>query len=251
VKSKEIRHQTSSHQTLKKISRSEMIKVIAFDADDTLWINEPYFQATEKKFCALLEDYLPHHTVSKELLKTEIANLSLYGYGIKGFMLSMIETALSVTDKTISMEVVAKAIEYGKELINHPIELLEGVEEVLQQLKDRYRLVVATKGDLLDQERKLKNSGIEHYFHHIEIMSDKKESDYKKLIKHLDIDSSEFLMIGNSLKSDVLPVLALGGHGYHVPYHTTWAHEQVEHTIDHANFKELKDIREILSYLPE
>jgi putative hydrolase of the HAD superfamily len=228
-----------------------MIKVIAFDADDTLWINEPYFQATEKKFCALLEDYLPHHTVSKELLKTEIANLSLYGYGIKGFMLSMIETALSVTDKTISMEVVSKAIEYGKELINHPIELLEGVEEVLQQLKDRYRLVVATKGDLLDQERKLKNSGIEHYFHHIEIMSDKKESDYQKLIKHLDIDSSEFLMIGNSLKSDVLPVLALGGYGYHVPYHTTWAHEQVEHTIDHENFKELKDIREILSYLPE
>ncbi len=147
------------------------IKVIAFDADDTLWINEPYFQETEKKFCELLEDYLPHHTVSRELLKTEINNLPLYGYGIKGFMLSMIETVLNVTDKTINLEVIEKTIALGKEMLARPIELLDGVEEVLLNLKDRYRLVVATKGDLLDQERKLKNSGIEHYFHHIEIMS--------------------------------------------------------------------------------
>ncbi len=147
------------------------IKVIAFDADDTLWINEPYFQETEKKFCELLEDYLPHHTVSRELLKTEINNLPLYGYGIKGFMLSMIETVLNVTDKKINLEVIEKTIALGKEMLARPIELLDGVEEVLLNLKDRYRLVVATKGDLLDQERKLKNSGIEHYFHHIEIMS--------------------------------------------------------------------------------
>ena len=176
------------------------VKIIAFDADDTLWINEPYFQQTEKRFCQLLEDYLPQHTTVRELLQTEIRNLPLYGYGIKGFMLSMIETALAVSQKTIRVEVIEEIIRCGKDLLVRPIELLEGVQGVLDQLKHQYRLVVATKGDLLDQERKLKNSGIEHYFHHIEIMSDKKEQDYLKLIKHLDIQPREFLMIGNSLK---------------------------------------------------
>jgi putative hydrolase of the HAD superfamily len=225
------------------------IKVIAFDADDTLWINEPYFQETENKFCSLLEDYLPRHTLIKELFKTEIQNLPLYGYGIKGFMLSMIETALRVSDNTLNIEVLEKAIGFGKELLEKPIELLEGVEEVLLALKNRYRLVVATKGDLLDQERKLKKSGLEHYFHHIEIMSDKQESDYLKLIKHLDIQPAAFLMIGNSLKSDVLPVLAIGGHAVHIPYHTTWAHEQVEHHVEHANFRKADRISAILEDL--
>lgn len=225
------------------------IKVIAFDADDTLWINEPYFQETENKFCALLEDYLPQHTLIKELFKTEIQNLPLYGYGIKGFMLSMIETALRISDNTLNIEVIAKAIAFGKELLEKPIEMLEGVEEVLKSLKPNYKLVVATKGDLLDQERKLKKSGLEHYFHHIEIMSDKQETDYLKLIKHLDIQPSEFLMIGNSLKSDILPVLSIGGHGVHIPYHTTWAHEQVEHNIEHDNFRQVQNITEILPSL--
>jgi putative hydrolase of the HAD superfamily len=223
------------------------IKVIAFDADDTLWVNEPYFQETEKKFCALLEDYLPHHDVQKELFKTEIENLSLYGYGIKGFMLSMIETALRVSEKSASLDIIEKALEYGKELLAKPIELLDGVAEVLEALKGDYRLVVATKGDLLDQERKLKKSGIEHYFHHIEIMSDKKENDYLKLIRHLDIDPSEFLMLGNSLKSDILPVLEIGGHAFHIPYHVTWAHEEVENRIDHPRFGKLETIKEILA----
>jgi putative hydrolase of the HAD superfamily len=227
------------------------IKVIAFDADDTLWVNEPYFQETEHKFCQLLEDYLPQHTSSRELLQVEIQNLSLYGYGIKGFMLSMIEAALKISDKTIDITVVEKIIEYGKELLARPIELFEGIEEVLAALKDDYRLVVATKGDLLDQERKLKKSGIEHYFHHVEIMSDKKESDYLKLIKHLDVEPQEFLMVGNSIKSDVLPVLSIGGHGYHIPYHTTWAHEQVDHSIENKNFRQLNNIKEIFAHLHE
>ncbi|MES2893141.1 MAG: HAD family hydrolase [Bacteroidota bacterium] len=225
------------------------IKVIAFDADDTLWLNEPYFQETEQKFCALLEDYLPRHTLAKELFKTEIQNLPLYGYGVKGFMLSMIETGIRVSDSTLNIEVLKKAIEYGKELLEKPIELLDGVEDVLKALKGKFRLVVATKGDLLDQERKLKKSGLEHYFHHIEIMSDKQEGDYRKLIKHLDIQPSEFLMLGNSLKSDVLPVLAIGGHAVHIPYHTTWEHEQVEHNVDHANFRHVHTISEIISFL--
>jgi putative hydrolase of the HAD superfamily len=225
------------------------IKVIAFDADDTLWVNEPYFKEIEEKFCDLLEDYLPRHTLVKELFKTEIDNLSLYGYGVKGFMLSMVETALRVTNNTLSIEVIEKAIGFGKELLQKEIELLEGVEEVLKSLKGKYRLVVATKGDLLDQERKLKKSGLEHYFHHIEIMSDKQEADYKKLIKHLDIHPSAFMMLGNSLKSDVLPVLAIGGHAVHIPYHTTWAHEHVEHKVEHENFKSVTHINEVLPLL--
>lgn len=225
------------------------IKVIAFDADDTLWVNEPFFRETEEKFCALLEDYLPHHSLSQELFRSQIQNISLYGYGVKSFILSMIETALRVSDNTIDVLVIEKIIQLGKEMLEKPIELLEGVESVLQSLSRYYRLVVATKGDLLDQERKLRKSGLEHYFHHIEIMSEKKEADYQKLLKHLDIDPSEFLMIGNSLKSDVLPVLNIGGHGYHVPYHTTWAYEHIEHHVEHTNFKELSTIKDVLTHL--
>ena len=225
------------------------LKVIAFDADDTLWVNEPYFQEIEHKFCALLEDYLPHHSVSQEMFKTEMQNLALYGYGVKSFMLSMIETALRVSNNSVGLATIEKAIQYGKDLLDKPIELLDGIEEVLQTLKNKYRLVVATKGDLLDQERKLKKSGLEHYFHHIEIMSDKQEKDYIKLIKHLDIKPEEFLMIGNSLKSDVIPVLAIGGHAVHVPYHTTWAHEVVEKSIEHERFSQVATIRETISYL--
>jgi putative hydrolase of the HAD superfamily len=225
------------------------IKVIAFDADDTLWVNEPYFKEIEEKFCGLLEDYLPRHTLVKELFKTEIDNLPLYGYGVKGFMLSMIETALRVSNNTLNIEVIAKALEFGKELLEKPIEMLDGVEDVLIALKGKYRLVVATKGDLLDQERKLKKSKLEHYFHHIEIMSDKQEGDYLKLIKHLDISPSQFLMMGNSLKSDVLPVLAIGGHAVHIPYHTTWAHETVEHKVEHENFKHVDTMQEVMAFL--
>ena len=225
------------------------IKVIAFDADDTLWVNEPFFQETERKFCGLLEDYLPHHSISAELYQTQVQNISLYGYGVKSFILSMVETALRISENTLGVPVIEKIIELGKEMLEKPIELLEDVEHVLQSLSGQYRLVVATKGDLLDQERKLRKSGLEHYFHHIEIMSEKKEADYQKLIKHLDIEADEFLMIGNSLKSDVLPVLAIGGHGFHIPFHTTWAYEHVEHRIEHDRFKDFKNISEILPHL--
>ncbi len=225
------------------------IKVIAFDADDTLWVNEPYFQEVERKFCELLEDYLSHHHISQELFKTEMKNLAQYGFGVKSFMLSMIETAISISNRTISMEVIEKIIRYGKELLDQPIELLDGVKELLEELHHKYRLVVATKGDLLDQERKLERSKLGGYFHHIEIMSDKKESDYQKLLKHMDVSPENFLMIGNSLKSDILPVLNLGGYAIHVPYHTTWAHEHVEHEIDNACFRTTDNINGILTLL--
>jgi putative hydrolase of the HAD superfamily len=222
------------------------IQVIAFDADDTLWVNEPYFQETERKFCALLEDFLPHHTIMQELFKSEMETLPLYGYGIKGFVLAMIETALRITENKVNMEVIEKIIQFGKDQMERPIEMLDGMEDALERLKKKYRLVVATKGDLVDQERKLKKSGLEHYFHHIEIMSDKQQADYTKLIRHLDISPENFLMIGNSLKSDIIPVLAIGGHAVHIPYHTTWAHEVIEHTIEHPNFRQAEHIKDVL-----
>jgi len=225
------------------------IKVIAFDADDTLWVNEPYFREAEDKFCDLLEDYLPHHSISKELFKTEMDNLELYGYGVKSFMLSMIETIARITDSSADMKLTNKAIDLGRELLNKPIEILEGVEEVLRQLNGKYRLVMATKGDLLDQERKLIKSGLAKHFHHIEIMSDKKISDYQKLLKHLDCKPEHFLMIGNSIKSDVIPVLELGGYAVHVPYHTTWAYEKVDINIDNPKFFEAEHINEIINFL--
>lgn len=221
------------------------IKIIAFDADDTLWHNEQFFREAENEFAALLEDYLPQHTVLRELLKTEINNIGLYGYGIKAFMLSMVETALRISDGKLPNDAIERILHIGKLQLQKPVELLDGIERVLNEISQRFRLVLATKGDLLDQERKLRKSGLEKYFHHIEIMSEKKEDDYAKLIKHLDIKPSEFLMVGNSIKSDMLPVLKLGGYGIHIPYHTTWEHERVEGTVEHPHFTQVNNVAEI------
>ncbi|WP_396141435.1 HAD family hydrolase [Flavobacterium sp.] len=225
------------------------LKVIAFDADDTLFVNEPYFQETEQKFCALMSDYLSEQGLSQELFKTEVDNLHLYGYGIKGYTLSMIEAALKISNNTLSVEAIERIIVFGKELLQRPIELLDGVEETLKALKGKYKLIVATKGDLKDQQRKLHDSGLGIYFHHIEVMADKQEVNYEKLLKRLEIESKEFFMIGNSLKSDVLPVLAIGGYAVHVPYHTTWEHEKINHKVEHPNFRTLEKISDVLEIL--
>ena len=196
-----------------------------------------------------MQDYLSKHDISKELFKIEIDNLKIYGYGIKAYILSMIEAAMKISNNTIPVEVIEKIIEYGKELLEKPIELLDGVEETLQALHGKYKLVVATKGDLLDQRRKLHNSGLGKYFHHIEVMSDKQEKDYSDLIKRLEILPNEFFMIGNSLKSDVLPVLAIGGHPVHIPFHTTWAHERIDYELEHENFYTFDKMIEVLNKL--
>jgi len=225
------------------------LKIIAFDADDTLFVNEPYFQETEEKFCALMSDYLSHQGLSQELFKTEIANLDLYGYGIKGYILSMIEAAMRISNNTLSVEVIEKIITYGKELLQKPIELLDGVEETLKALQGKYKLIVATKGDLKDQQSKLHRSGLGTYFHHIEVMADKQEVNYEKLLKRLEINADAFFMIGNSLKSDVLPVLNIGGHAVHIPFHTTWEHEKISHKVEHPNFRTLEKISDVLPLL--
>ena len=224
------------------------IKVIAFDADDTLWVNETYFRDAENEFAELLSKYETKNKIDQELFKKEIENLKHYGYGVKGFVLSMVETALELSNYKIKPIVIEKILNIGKEMLEKPIELLDGIEPVLKELQGKYKLIVATKGDLLDQERKLEKSNLLQYFHHIEVMSDKKPKDYKKLIKHLDIKPSELLMIGNSLKSDVLPLLKVGAAAIHVPFHTTWAHEKVSLEEEMASdYKTLLNIKEVLT----
>lgn len=224
-------------------------KVIAFDADDTLWHNEPYFDEAQAKFCELFADYASTQEILQLILSHQVNNLPLYGFGIKAFVLSMIESALELTNHQISGNGIEKIIQIGKELLQKPVELLPEVEDVLQQLKGKYKLIVATKGDLKDQHRKLHDSGIGHYFHHIEVMTDKKELDYEKMLQRLDIKPENFIMIGNSLKSDVLPVLNIGGHGFHIAYHTTWEYEKIDFEIKHDNFKSVEKITDILPVL--
>lgn len=230
------------------INKIENIKVIAFDADDTLWVNEPYFRETEEAFAKLLKEYLPEEEVNTILFSVEMKNLELYGFGIKGFMLSMVEAILKITEGKGNLELVSKVISLGKEMLNKPVELLDGVEEVLKSLNGSYKVVLATKGDLLDQERKLIKSGLEKHFHHIEVMSDKKPKDYLKLLNHLDCQPENFLMVGNSVVSDVLPVLEIGGKTIHVPFHTTWAHEEVKKDEIHS-FPVIENISEVAKLL--
>ena len=227
----------------------KQIKVIGFDADDTLWINEPFYQDVEKEFCLLMKPYLIEKETSKELFKTEIQNLEIYGYGAKGFILAMVETALRATQGKITTSEISRILEIGKTLLAMPIQLLAGVENVLQKLQGSYKLILATKGDLLDQERKLEKSGLIGYFHHIEIMSDKREDNYKKLLLRLDIEPHEFLMVGNSVKSDILPVINIGAKAVHIPFDVTWKHESNHPTPEGETFIILSQISDILNIL--
>ncbi len=225
------------------------IKVIGFDADDTLWINEPYYRDAEQKFIRLVKGYGVKNDIAAALFKTEIKNLELYGYGIKAFMLSLVECSITMTNGAVSSETIQQIIGIGKEMLQRPIELLDDVKLVLERLAPDYRLIVATKGDLLDQERKMNRSGISSCFHHIEVMSDKKEENYIQLLHHLDITPCEFLMIGNSMKSDIIPPLNLGAWAIYVPYHTTWAHEQVDNDPVSDQFFQVEHLVELLDLI--
>jgi putative hydrolase of the HAD superfamily len=226
-------------------------KVIAFDADDTLWHNEPYFEEAQERFCRLFQDYASSQEILGLILNYQVKNLPLYGFGIKAFTLSMIETALQLTNHQITGKGIEQIMAIGKDLLEKPVELLPEVEDVLKQLNGIHKLIVATKGDLKDQHRKLHDSGIGHFFHHIEVLSDKTEVDYQKMLGRLDIHPANFVMIGNSLKSDVLPVLNIGGHAIHIPYHTTWAYERIDYSIEHHNFKTLNNISEVVPIIME
>ena len=225
-------------------------KIIAFDADDTLWVNESYYRESEKYFAELLSEYLPAEEVNEILFQTEMQNLEIYGYGAKAFVLSLLEAALKITKNKLPPLITSKILDLGKDLINKPVVLLEGVQTVLAELKKKgYKMVVATKGDLLDQERKLAKSNIEEFFHHVEVMSDKKEVNYSQLLSHLEIKPSEFLMIGNSLKSDIIPVLNIGGNAIHVPFPDTWEYENNVEIKDSHKFEVAEDLTEVLKMI--
>jgi putative hydrolase of the HAD superfamily len=218
---------------------------IGFDADDTLWHNETIFERVHERYRALLARYHDAATVDRTLLATERRNLELYGYGVKGFTLSAIETAIELTSGKISAEEIRLLIANGQEMLAHPVELLDGVAETLGQLSD-YRMLVITKGDLRDQERKLAKSGLATRFRHIEIVSEKDTATYSTILRRHGIAPERFLMVGNSLKSDILPVLALGGAGAHIPYHLTWALEHSEQPpATEGRFFQLETLREL------
>lgn len=204
-----------------------MFDIIAFDADDTLWHNETIFQATETRFAELVSQHHPEAWIRERLFATEMRNLKHFGYGIKGFTLSMIETAIELTGGRVTGSEIQQVIEWAHQMIAAPVELLEGVRESVEALAPAYHLMLLTKGDLFDQESKLARSGLGDLFRSVEIVSDKNAGTYARIIARHGVEPQRFLMVGNSLKSDVLPALEAGACAVHVPYVTTWAHEVV------------------------
>lgn len=218
------------------------LAAIAFDADDTLWHNERFFRLTQDRFAELLADFAPRAQLEDRLLAAERRNVGRYGFGIKGFMLSMIETALDVTEDRVPARVVREIVAAGQEMLSHPIELLPHARATVERLAARHPILLITKGDLIDQERKLAQSGLGELFAGVEIVSDKTAPVYGAIFARRGIAPDRVLMAGNSLKSDVLPVLEVGGWGVHVPHDLTWALEHVEPPADHARFRRLPDL---------
>ena len=207
-----------------------MIDLIAFDADDTLWHTEALYVGTQDRFRQLLAPYHSAEWIDKKLFDTEMRNLRMFGYGIKGFTLSMIETAIELTEGRISGAEIQGIIDLARGMLEAEVRLLDGVAEAVAALAQRFPLMIITKGDLYDQETKIARSGLGPYFRHVEIVSDKTEASYDDVLKRYQVAPERFLMVGNSLRSDILPVVRLGGQAVHIPYALTWAHEMVTET---------------------
>lgn len=227
------------------------LTTIGFDADDTLWHNERFFQLTEARFREMLADHADAELVSSRLLEAERRNLGHYGFGIKGFVLSMIETALDVTGDTASPSIVRQILDAGREMLEHPVEALPEAQETLAALAGAYKLVLITKGDLFDQERKLAASGLGDYFDAVEIVSDKTAATYERLFARYGDGPARAMMVGNSLKSDVLPALAAGSFGVHVPHELTWALEHAEAPKNAPRFRQVDRLGEVRTILAE
>jgi putative hydrolase of the HAD superfamily len=225
------------------------ITALGFDADDTLWQNETFFRLTQDRFTALLADHADPDHLADRLLAAERRNLGHYGFGVKGFVLSMIETATEVTDHRVPATVIAEIIAAGREMLAHPIELLPAARAAVVAAAAQVRVLLITKGDLLDQERKLAQSGLGELFHAVEIVSDKTPAVYARLFDRHGSGAAEGAMVGNSLKSDVLPMLAAGGWGLHVPHPLTWALEHADPPQDHARFAALPDLAALPGWL--
>ncbi|WP_341233719.1 HAD family hydrolase [uncultured Sulfitobacter sp.] len=221
------------------------LTLIGFDADDTLWHNEHYFVLTQDHFADLLRDHTAPDTLMDRLLIAERRNIPHYGFGIKGFTLSMIETAIEVTDGKVPATVIAEILDAGREMLSHPVDLLPHAQETLEALQGRYKLVLITKGDLLDQERKLALSGLRDMFDGIEIVSDKTPATYKRIFNQFGDGTERGMMVGNSMKSDVVPMVDAGGWGIHVPHGQTWALEHAEPPHHAQRFRQIADLSEL------
>jgi len=228
---------------------AQHITTIGFDADDTLWQNEQFFQMTQARFADLLADFAGPEHLHDRLIAAERRNLGHYGFGIKGFMLSMIETAIEVTGERVPARVIRELIEAGQAMLGHPIELLPGARETVAALAPHYRLVLITKGDLLDQERKLAQSELGELFDAVEIVSDKTPATYAGAFARHGTGAGEAMMVGNSLKSDVIPALEAGAWGVHVPHELTWAFEHAESPENAARYREIGTLAELPALL--
>jgi len=229
----------------------ETITTVGFDADDTLWQNERFFRITQDRFQAVLSEYADPDHLSERLLAAERRNLDRYGYGVKGFTLSMIETAIEVTEDRVPARLIRQILDAGRDLLAHPIELMPGAAEVVAEVAQRYRVVLITKGDLFDQERKLAQSGLGEMFAAVEIVSEKTPDTYARLFAAHGEGAEAAMMVGNSLKSDVLPVLEAGGWGVHVPHRLTWALEHAEPPQGAARFRELDSLERLPALLDQ
>lgn len=228
------------------------VTTIGFDADDTLWHNERFYVLTQDRFAELLKDFTPRDHLDERLLAAERRNLGRYGYGIKGFMLSMIETAIEVTDAGVPAAVIRQILALGQEMLDHPIELLPHAREAVESMAgSHHRLVLITKGDLLDQERKLAQSGLGDFFDGIEIVSEKTPEVYARVFADHGDGPARAMMVGNSMKSDVLPAIAAGSWGVHVPFHLAWALEHAEPPHGHARFRTLPDLGSLSALIAE
>lgn len=225
------------------------LTTIGFDADDTLWHNERNFRLTEERFTGLLADYSDPENLTERLLAAERRNLRLYGYGVKGFTLSMIETAIEVTEGKAPASVIGQILEAGRDILSHPVEPLPHVEETLQALKGAFRLVLITKGDLFDQERKIAESGLAEHFDAVEIVTEKTAGTYRTLFSRHGDGAGRAMMVGNSLKSDIVPALDAGSHGVHVPYEITWALEQADIPVGSDRFHQVAHLGELRALL--
>ncbi|WP_320008539.1 HAD family hydrolase [Maridesulfovibrio sp.] len=226
------------------------IKAVAFDADDTLWVNETYFGEAKSAAARLFSSYVPEDKFLETLELTQTCNIPAFGYGVKSFVLSMIEAANKIVPGKIKSSELDSLIALGRDMLTKPVELIAGVKDVLHVLEPDYRLFMITKGDFAEQKRKIVLSGMSDFFEHIEILPEKDEAAYERILSEHDINPNEFLMVGNSVKSDVLPVVCIGASAAHIPFHTTWVHEVVcEDDMRGRDYVELNNISELLPLL--
>jgi putative hydrolase of the HAD superfamily len=224
---------------------AQRLTTIGFDADDTLWQNERFFRMTEQRFAEMLSDHAEPGHLSERLLEAEKRNLRLYGFGIKGFTLSMIETAIEVTEGRVPASTIERILSAGREMLSHPVETLPGVRETLERIAGTHRILLITKGDLFDQERKLAQSGLGELFDGVEIVSDKTRATYDRIFARHGDGAERAMMVGNSLKSDVVPAIEAGGWGVHVPHELTWVLEHVAPPTDHPRFRAIDQLDEL------